>query len=714
MSLIQSYVYGVAGGGFGASLWKTEDSGQTWSEINSFAPYIGVPNSVFFIYGSIHAHKYNRLKLFFAGSQNPGSPTPGESVIVRSFDGGISAGIAGGNWSTVATSDFFQNDTAGSSGTIRVRWSSASNSTIYLIGQQYLYRSTDGGYTFNYVGLLNNILNTTVGTTAPDSNRDIFFANINVGIISISTNVYRTNDAGSTWTPLLNLPTTDPISSAIIDETGLIINLLTQVGSITTVYKSVDGGVTWNAGTVLTTAGTAIRFNPCLDDPETLFIESNHLLASYNINKSTDFGSTWTTITSLNLAHNRFFNNDCSSTGVGYGLSLLLTTDNGGIAYTQTGIAQQRYWHSTAVSYDCGCPPDSLLYEGQCITGPPCCFPNSIINNIGQINCECYFSDPIPCCFDLTPCTGSGNIIHTDTILTPGIDEYEGQIIRIEGSEECYEVTVTESACQTGSVAVVIEASYTDCFNCNPVYMLTACDDDLPPDVESPIFTDQAIFGNYIGQVIWLDAGNNPKWTTCYFVGIGPYDADLTILPGIEETFTSCDSCGYYRLTNCTNPGDILYSLDTTLSTYVGQVGKYNDNCYSVTFIQGYISESFIDNPFIENPYEDCECCTYIPPEPEFVKYERVIPEPVREFYRIAQSKCEIDTNIKYGVGWYSEFMRLKQGIHMCVDVDLDKLWMKYKLQEFSMIYDESLCQPATTPDTPPDCIEPTGWTPFG
>lgn len=694
MSLIQSYVYNVANGGSSASIYKTEDTGQTWTEITSFAPFIFVNGG--FIYGSIHAHKYNHNKLFFAGSANSG-----ESRLVRSFDAGVSAALAGGNWATVATGDF----TDGTGGTTICRFSSADESNIYLIGRSYLYKSEDAGFTFNYVGLLNNILNTTVNASEP---RDVFFANVNVGIISIGDNVYTTGDAGVTWTALPTLPAVSNIASAIIDETGLAINLLAGLN----VYKSDNGGVTWT--TTVLSGVSPIRFTPCLDDSETLTLENSHSSGSSTIYKSTDFGTTWTTIVSgqtLNIVH---FNNNCSSTGVGCNTSSLMSTLNGGISFTLIGIAaNNRYWHATAASYDCGCPPDSILYNGQCITGDPgCCFPDS--TNTNDFNCECYSSNPIPCCFDLTPCTGTGNIIHTDTILTPGIDEYEGQIIRIEGSEECYEVTVTESICQTGSVAVVIEASYTDCFNCNPVYMLTACDDDLPPEVQSPIFTDNSIFSNYIGQVVWVNANGNPKFTTCYFVGIGPYDADLTIIPEPVETFTNCDSCGYYRLTNCTNDEDILYSLDSTLSVYVDKVGKYNDNCYSVTFVQGYASESFIDNPFTENPYADCECCTYVPPEPEFVKYERVIPEPVREFYRIAQSKCEIDTNIKYGVGWYAEFMKLKQGIHMCVDVDLDKLWMKYKLQEFSMIYDESLCQPATTPETPPDCIEPTGWTPFG
>jgi len=693
MSLIQSYVYNVATAPtVGADFYKTEDSGQTWTAITSFDPFIFVNGG--FIYGSIHAHKYNHNKLFFAGSANSG-----ESRLVRSFDAGVSASVAGGNWATVATGDF----TDGAGGTTICRFSSANESNIYLIGRSYLYKSEDAGFTFNYVGLLNNILNTTVDTFAEP--RDVFFANVNVGIISIGDNVYTTGDAGVTWTALPTLPAVSLIVSAIIDETGLAINLIAGLN----VYKSINGGVTWTT-TVLSNV-SPVRFTPCLDDPATLTIENSHLSGFITIYKSVDFGLTWTTITSLQPSHVAFFNNDCSSTGVGYNGTVLMRTVNGGISFTLTATASNRYWHATAASYDCGCPPDSVPYNGQCITGDPnCCFPNAPDPN--SLNCECYSYIPIPCCFNLTPCIGDNPTIYTNSALTPGIDDYVGQVVKLEGSDQCYEVIVTEVICEAG-VAVVIEESFEDCFNCNPVYMLTACDDDLPPEVESPIFTDQAIFGNYIGQVIWLDAGNNPKWTTCYFVGIGPYDADLTILPGIEETFTNCDSCGYYRLTNCTDDEDILYSLDTTLSTYIGQVGKYNENCYSVTFVQGYISESFIDNPFTENPYEDCECCTYIPPVPEFVKYERVIPEPVRAFYRIAQSKCEIDTNVKYGVGWYAEFMRLKQGIHMCVDVDLDKLWLKYKLQEFSMIYDESLCTTITTPDTPVNCIEPTGWVPF-
>ena len=692
MSLIQSYVYGVASEGTSASLYKTEDTGQTWTEITSFAPFIFVDGN--WIYGTIHAHKYNHNKLFFAGSANSGEPR-----LVRSFNGGASAAFAGGNWATVATGDFTDSSLLG---TGRCRFSSADESNIYLIGSSYLYKSEDNGLTFNYVGSLNNVLSTTVDAA---EYRDVFFANVNVGIISIGDNVYTTGDAGTTWTALPTLPAVSNIASAIIDETGLAINLLAGLN----VYKSDDGGVTW-ATTVLSGVNP-IRFTPCLDNPETLTLENGHLSGSATIYRSVDFGATWTTVTSLQTPNIAFFNNNCASTGVGYSTSVLMSTVNGGISFTLTGTAVNRYWHATAASYTCGCPPDSVLYNGQCITGDPdCCFPDSTDTN--KLNCECYSSDPIPCCFELTPCVGEGSTIYTNSTLTPGIDNYAGQVVKLEGSDECYEVIVTEAICEAG-VAVVIEESFADCYNCNPVYMLTSCDENPAPEVETPVYTNQPVFADYLGQVVWLNAGDNPKFATCYFVGVGPFDADLSVLPEPAETFEDCESCGYYLLTNCLDDEDVLYSIDTTLSTYVGLVGSYNDNCYSVTFVQGYISETFIDNPFTENPYEDCECCTYIPPEPEFKKYERVIPEPVREFYRIAQSKCEIDTNVKYGVGWYSEFMRLKQGINMCVDVDLDKLWMKYKLQEFSMIYDESLCTTATTPDTPADCIEPTGWIPF-
>jgi hypothetical protein len=684
MSLIQTYAQFASVAGDTSSIYSSPDNGVTWNPINSFNPHIFVDGS--FIRGSLHTHKYNHNKVFFAGCSSLGT-----TRIVRSFNQGISAFIAGGNWSIVATNDF----TNGSF--LNGRFSSASIDDIYLIGDQYLYKSSNKGFTFNYVGLLNNILNTTItlGTY-----RDVFFANQNVGIISVYDEVYTTIDGGTTWNILPVIPSVI-IRSAIIDSTGLNINLLEESGLNFTVYNSIDGGVTW---TSFTAVGSARRFLPCLDDPNTLYIEKRTPQTS--IYKSVNFGINWVQIVGSASTTVNFFNNDCASTGTGLADFSTYRTINGGVTYTQQLAGLSRLYAATATSYECGCPPDSITIDNECIWGEPSCYTTTPPYLEGT---ECYSEAPIPCCYSLIPCILNGGPIQTNEVLTPGIGQYVGQVVKIESSNSCYQVTVTDSICDEG-IAVVVESVYEDCYGCNPVYMLTACNDVEPPII-SPLYTTQVEFADYLGQVVWIDSSSTPAFRTCYFVGIGPYDATVGTLPSVTQSFDSCELCGYYRLINCLDQNDILYSLDTTLNTYLDKVGKYNDACYQVEFVNGYIDEEFINNPFTENPYEDCACCTYTPPEPEFKKYTRVIPEPVREFYRIAQSKCHIETYVKYGVAWYSEYMKIAQGINTCVDVDVDKIWLKMKLQELSLLNDETAC--TTTSIIPPEeCDEPTGWQP--
>jgi len=175
MSLIQTYAQFASVAGDTSSIYSSPDNGVTWNPINSFNPHIFVDGS--FIRGSLHTHKYNHNKVFFAGCSSLGT-----TRIVRSFNQGI----------------YFTNGSF-----LNGRFSSASIDDIYLIGDQYLYKSSNKGFTFNYVGLLNNILNTTItlGTY-----RDVFFANQNVGIISVYDEVYTTIDGGTTWNILPVIP----------------------------------------------------------------------------------------------------------------------------------------------------------------------------------------------------------------------------------------------------------------------------------------------------------------------------------------------------------------------------------------------------------------------------------------------------------------------------------------------------------------------------
>ena len=675
MSFVQTYIVIVDG-----TLYASSDGGNTYNEKLSYLGYLAQQGSIA-LYPQVYVHKFNHNKVFFSNGDNLDAP----SKIAISFDQGDTIFTPQGNWTDTAISDSFT-----ASNSTYSSFASVSNSVVYFTGQNYLYKSTDGGESFNYVGSISNIL----GITPVAGYRGLHFASASVGAWSLDNNVAVTSNGGNSWTLLPTLPVSSGIRDVVIDTTGLIINLVTP----NEVYRTVNGGATWTS--VFTTTSNLRRFRECLDDPSVLYLSKG---SGPDIYKSADFGATWTTITTIAANRDVYFWDDCNSIGIVLSdFAAYVTEDNGSTSTIVQNFNRQS--SNTSVKYNCGCPPDSTLVTNESGTQQKCVWGKE----------QNYESVPVDCCIKLENCI-TGSIIYTTEELSPDISVYNGQTVSLaEYPGECLLVTVTEETCEN-TEAVSVTGSFDDCYSCNPVYMLTACFGKEPgkPDLQTLVYTNQSIFEGYLGQIVWLDSASNPKFDTCYTVGVGPYDAATSIVPEPINSFETCNSCGYYLLTNCLDEEDLLYSLDTSLDTFLNKVGKYNDKCYSVSFVQGTVDAVFIDNPFTENPYEDCECCTYIPPEPEFKKYTRVIPEPVREFYRIAQGKCEIDTNIKYGVGWYSEFMRLKQGIHMCVDVDLDKLWMKYKLQEFSMIYDESLCTTATTPDTPADCIEPTGWEPF-
>jgi len=671
MSFVQTYIVITDG-----TLYTSSNGGNSYTQKLSYVGYLAQSGSIA-LYPEVYVHEFNHNKVFFSNGDNLDAP----SKIAISFDQGDTIFTPQGNWTDTAISDGFTISNSRHS-----RFASVSDSVIYFTGQNYLYKSTDGGESFNYVSSIFNIL----GVTPAAGYRGLYFANSLVGIWSIEDNVAITTDGGASWTLSPTLPTAS-IRDVVIDSTGLIINIL----SVDTIYRSEDGGASWTSFNV--PSANFLGFRPCLDDPNVLSLEKG---SGPNIYKSLDFGETWSTISLATNNSDAYYWDDCGSIGIVLGMFAAYTTNNNGLS---VNLVQNfnRQSSNTSVKYNCGCPPDSTLVTNENGTQQKCVWGKE----------QDYESLPIDCCIKLENCI-TGSIIYTTEELSPDISTYNGQTVSLaEYPGECLLVLVTTETCEN-TEAVSVTGSFTDCYDCNPVYMLTSCEENPAPVVQTPIYTDQSIFANYLGQVVWLDT-EDKAYQTCYFVGVGPFDADLTTLGEPTQTFTDCNSCGYYTLTNCADEEDILYSLDSTLSTYEGKVGKYNDNCYSIAFVQGYSSETFIENPFTDNPYEDCECCLYTPPEPEFKKYTRVIPEPVREFYRVAQSKCEIDTNIKYGVGWYAEFMKLKQGINMCVDVDLDKLWMKYKLQELSMIYDETLCTTSTTPETPEDCIEPTGWEPF-
>jgi len=172
-----------------------------------------------------------------------------------------------------------------------------------------------------------------------------------------------------------------------------------------------------------------------------------------------------------------------------------------------------------------------------------------------------------------------------------------------------------------------------------------------------------------------------------------------------------CPVPSAYVLQNCgvtvtfENPADIDPSptgalvTQTDLAFYVGSViriEEYPDYCYTV--LGPYTQDTGCPCPefTVLGGYKDCECCLPdIPP-----KFVRSIPDPVKQFYYIPNSECDIRINKKFAENYYKLFKTIAYGMGPCCDhIDLDKLWIDMELNDYSKISDPNACVTPTTPE---------------
>jgi hypothetical protein len=126
--------------------------------------------------------------------------------------------------------------------------------------------------------------------------------------------------------------------------------------------------------------------------------------------------------------------------------------------------------------------------------------------------------------------------------------------------------------------------------------------------------------------------------------------------------------------------------------------------CFSVTQNEGTPPEEPIEIEVVNGPYPDCECC--LPqPEPTPEPFVRTTQKPVKKFYHITDSDCDIRTNVKFANNYYKLFRTIKNGLeNPCGPVDFDKLWIEKELSDYSRINPPDQCVPAPTPVIPEEC----------
>ncbi len=178
-------------------------------------------------------------------------------------------------------------------------------------------------------------------------------------------------------------------------------------------------------------------------------------------------------------------------------------------------------------------------------------------------------------------------------------------------------------------------------------------------------------------------------------------------------TSTGSDVCPIntaYVLVNCKAgnividaPADLIQSASTALVTssdlalYVGSVvniAEYPNNCYTV--FGPYTEDTGCPCNYytVTDAYKDCECC--LPAAP--VVFTRTTQQPVKKFYHITDTECEIRVNTRFADNYYRLFQGLKYGLkNCCGDVNFDKLWITKELSDYSLINPPDACVPVVT-----------------
>lgn len=204
-----------------------------------------------------------------------------------------------------------------------------------------VYRTTDGGANWNLVpaASLPNILSGEMGYNGGN-----VAAGNSFWFVTNKGKLYRTNDMGATWSKL-NTPISDFSATAVggsihfADSNNGILLARATTGTGTSavstykLYKTTNGGLTWDAGVAYTQP--YINFLAFIPGSTTL-VGSGVVVGTPNVYStaySTDFGTTWTTIDSGTQRTGVAFANGATGWAGGF------TTATGGGIYKYTGPA---------------------------------------------------------------------------------------------------------------------------------------------------------------------------------------------------------------------------------------------------------------------------------------------------------------------------------------------------------------------------------------
>lgn len=162
----------------------------------------------------------------------------------------------------------------------------------------------------------------------------------------------------------------------------------------------------------------------------------------------------------------------------------------------------------------------------------------------------------------------------------------------------------------------------------------------------------------------------------------------LTIQPGINKLFLDDTT------------GNNVYIFDQDLLVFLGPAvptpndvrifsttdDTINDNYFGfglnwLTVLHRTVPSDTLFGVFVG----DLNCSPCLPDDPE--TFVRTLPEPVKIFYQIKESNCDINVTTKFAKGYWSKVKELRYGVTSCCeDFDLEALWLNKQLTDISAL----------------------------
>lgn len=577
MSLIRSY---TISGGSNELVYYSEDYGLTWSSISQ----VGIPS--FPNVTCVAVDPYNPLVLL-AGLQSGGG-------IYKSTDGGstfsLIPGTTGASYFDIKFIDSLKVIAVGS--TISLSSNGGNSFTTYLTTPTSVYGST----------ISSPFENLYIETPS-----DIY--------VSVWDKAFKSTDGGINWIPLNgNLPIVATKRIEAITANSVFVNLSIDTEGI---FYSSDNGQSFTLSLANTGSNNAL----VALNASTLFA---FMKTGSSLHKSTNDGLSWTLVSSgigtsvagEILLHVYDLNrivviSQFAAYSPNYAL---LYSIDGGVNFqlSLSGVLRVRAY-GTANTLECSeCPPkfsfnNQTDYCDYAIVGNPLCELGYYYDGSGLVprcisevdpldfyeidgcpsyctvltdsdvrgTCECLQQLTVfPCCYRLVDCKGLATSIITQMDLSTYFED--NSIIKIQGSDVCWEIEKLDSICLE-SQDIVVTQVFTSCLTCNPSYALYNCKDN-----SAVIYTVQD-FSQYLGAVVSILEYENE----CWIVGNNTNEDFVPLVLTVDEVFKTCDECNppIYQLNNCFAEGSFILTddqLKTLLGKTISVVG-YPGLCFSIT-----------------------------------------------------------------------------------------------------------------------------------